>query len=64
MASCLNQGSDRWFGPEKGQGFKTSAAHTYQNVPSVPYPRRRRRGGGGGGAAPPPRCMCSGDASV
>ena len=48
MASCLNQGSDRWFAPEKGQGFKASAAHTYQNVPSVPYPRRRR---GGGGAA-------------
>ena len=56
MASCLNQGSDRWFAPEKGQGFKTSAAHTYQNVPSVPYPRRRRGGGG--------CCMCSADASV
>lgn len=40
MASCLNQGSDRWFVPEQGQGFKASAAHTYQNVPSVPYPRR------------------------
>ena len=47
MASCLNQGSDRWFVPEQGQGFKASAAHTYQNVPSVPYPRRS---GGGGGA--------------
>ena len=56
MASCLNQDSDRWFAPEQGQGFKASAAHTYQNVPSVPYPRRRGAGGGG--------CMCSGDASV
>ena len=55
MASCLNQGSDRWFALEQGQGFKASAAHTYQNVPSVPYSRRRRGGGG---------CMCSGDASV
>ena len=46
MASCLNQGSDRWFALEQGQGFKASAAHTYQNVPSVPYSRRRRGGGG------------------
>ena len=47
MASCLNRGSDRWFALEQGQGFKASAAHTYQNVPSVPYPRRRGAGGGG-----------------
>ena len=46
MASCLNQDSDRWFAPEQGQGFKASAAHTYQNVPSVPYPRKRGAGGG------------------